>query len=118
MTNIEKEMSKIKYQLRMIMETIDFDRYPIQYLILELDWDDSDLTKANDIFEEYSNKLEKNEDVDWIEFELKLRQQFNIGYQTVKLIILAFYRNSQWVSVCEGYANHSQASEFWQILEK
>ena len=118
MPNIEEQNDKIKYQLKMVMETIDFQQYPIQSMVLELDWNEDDLTKANDIFEEYNLKIENEEEINWTEFELKLREQFDIGYQTVKIIILAFFRNHQWVNVCTGYANHYQVSEFDEILKK
>ena len=116
MDEIQNQINKIKYQLKTIGDTIDYEQYPIEHLVIQLDWDDNDLTIANDIFEEYDNKLEEKEDVNWTEFEFKLRNQFGIGYQTVKSIILAFYRNHQWRNVCKGYAEEHDVSEFREIL--
>ena len=118
MWQYDEDILKIKYQLKMVMETIDNEQYPIQKLVLELDWNEDDLIKANDIFEEYSIKIENKEEINWTEFEVDLRKQLSIGYQTIKLIMLAFYKNDQWLHVCTGYANYSNVSEFHELLKK
>ena len=100
---IEK-LNKLEYQVSVLSECVDSERYPVQSLILSMNWDDSQLNKAHDIFQIYDEKLENKEDVNWTEFEHVLKDEFSIGYQTVKSIILAFYRNHQWVDVCHGYA--------------
>lgn len=115
MNEIEKQIEKIKFQLKSISDTLDFKKYPIEYLVINLNWDENDLKIANDIFEEYDNKLQASEDINWTEFELKIRNQFEISYQTVKIIILAFYGNHQWVDVCKGYADCHDVSEFREI---
>ena len=114
--NIERELEKIKFHMRLIGETIDPRSYPIPFLVIEMDWDDKDLDKAHDIFEKYDNKLEKEEKVNWKEFEMELRNTFGIGYQTVKSIVLAFYRNQQWTRVCAGYAKAYECIEFHEII--
>jgi hypothetical protein len=69
-----------------------------------MNWDDAQLNKAHDVFQVYHEKLENGEEVNWTEFEIALRDEFGIGYQTVKSIVLAFFNNHQWVDVCHGYA--------------
>lgn len=101
---IIEKLNKLEYQVSVLSECLDSDRYPVQSLILSMNWDDSQLNKAHDIFQVYDEKLERKEDVNWHEFEHALRDEFSIGYQTVKSIILAFYKNHQWVDVCHGYA--------------
>src|SRR4029453_12529961 len=113
--NIEREVEKIKFHIRLIGETIDHRSYPIPFLVIEMDWDDKDLDKANDIFEKYDNKLERGEEVNWTEFQMELQKTFGIGYQTVKSIVLAFYRNRQWTRVCAGYAQAYECIEFHEI---
>lgn len=115
MEDYKKEIEKLKYQLKLVGETIDYKSNPILSLVIELDWGEEDLETAHDIFEEYDNKLENNEDVNWTEFEFRLRNRFEIGYQTVKSIILAFYRNHQWRKVCKGYAKEHDVLEFKEI---
>lgn len=100
---IEK-LNKLEYQVSVLSDCIDSDRYPVQSLILSMNWDDNQLNKAHDIFQIYDEKLENKEEVNWTAFEHTLRDEFSIGYQTVKSIILAFYNNHQWVDVCHGYA--------------
>jgi len=119
--NIEElaaEIRKLKYQIKTIAYTIDYERYPVESLILEMDWDENQISEAHDIFEKYDNKLREGEEVNWVEFEMELRDHFQIGYQTVKSIVLAFYRNDQWVDVCKGYAMSFEPTtpvEFHQI---
>jgi len=117
MNNIEQEIEKLKYQINILSSTVDSDKYPVESLILSLNWNDNDLNDAHDIFETYDKKLEnKEEDINWKEFEDKLRDRFNIGYQTVKLIIIAFYKNHQWVEVCYQYAKAFTCVEFHSII--
>lgn len=115
MNDLQEEINKIKYQLQLIAGTLDSDKYPIETLVVEMDWDRKDLDAAHDIFEEFDKKLEGNEEISWIEFEHKLRDRFEIGYQTVKDIILAFYHNYQWTNVCKGYAKEHDVVEFKEI---
>jgi hypothetical protein len=114
--NIERELEKIKFHIRLIGETIDHRSYPIPFLVIEMDWDDKDLDTAHDIFEKYDNKLEREEKVNWQEFETELRKTFGIGNQIVKSIVLAFYRNHQWTRVCAGYAKAHECIEFHEII--
>lgn len=115
MSGLQKQIDKIKYHIKMLNHTFDYETNPIESLVIELDWDDEDLNKVSDIFEKYDNKLQKSEEINWTAFEMEIRDEFGIGYQTVKSIILAFYRNHQWVDVCKGYANHHDVSEFHEI---
>lgn len=112
------EVEKLKYQVRIIAETIDYQAHPIEALIMSMDWGEGDIERAHDIFEKYDNKLQAGESVHWHEFEMELREEFGIGYQTVKSIILSFYKNHQWTDVCYGYAMSFEPTtpiEFHQI---
>ncbi|WP_447954428.1 DUF1878 family protein [Klebsiella grimontii] len=122
--NIEEIFEKIKkleYQISILSECIDYDRYPVQSLILSLGWDSTQINKAHDIFQNFDEKLEKGEKINWYEFENALEDEFSIGYQTVKSIVLAFYNNHQWVDVCYGYAMSFEPTtpiEFHPITRK
>lgn len=91
--NIQKQIEKLHYHIRLLAETIDYREHPIPALVIQMDWNDNDLNRAHDIFEEYDVKLEAGEDVNWKEFKMKLRDEFSIGYQTVKSIVIAFHAN-------------------------
>ena len=112
---IQKQLNKLKYQLHLLVETIDHREYPIPALILEMDWDGEDLNKAHDIFEKYDSKMESTEEINWPAFEMELRDTFGIGYQTVKSIVLAFFDNGQWQEVCTAYAKAYECVEFHRI---
>lgn len=118
---LEKELRKLKYQVRAIGETIDYQNHPVEALILEMDWGEGDINRTHDIFEKYDNKIEKGETINWRDFEMELRNEFNIGYQTVKSIIIAFYQNHQWTNVCYQYAMSFEPTtpiEFHHITRK
>lgn len=117
MNDIESEIKKIKYQLSVIAECVDYEKNPIASLILSLDWGDDELNKAHDIFEIFEAKLESNEDINWYEFEGMFKEKLNIGYQRLKSIVLSFYRNHQWTSVCIAYAKAHECVEFHSITK-
>lgn len=113
MDDLVKEIKKLKYHIELIGNTIDGDIYPVESLIVSFDWNNNDLNKAHDIFEKYDKKIEaKEKNINWFAFEKELEEQFNINYQEVKLIILAFYKNRQWSEVCYQYAKENQCMEF------
>lgn len=119
--NILVELEKIKYQLRTLAKTVDYDAHPVEALILSMDWSEGDINRAHDIFEKYDKKLGDGEEVSWHVFECELKDEFQIGYQTVKSIVLAFYKNHQWTNVCHGYAMSFEPStpvEFHQITRR
>lgn len=115
---LKKEIGRLQYQVSLIVDTIDHQNYPVEYLILSLGWVEGDIDRVHDIFEKYDNKLEGREKVEWNDFEMELRKELDIGYQTVKSIIIAFHRNDQWSNVCYGYAMSREPSapiEFFPI---
>lgn len=115
------EIEKIKYQLRIIAQTVDYDAHPVEALILSMDWSEGDINRAHDIFEKYDKKMDDGEKVNWMQFESELENEFKIGYQTVKSIVLAFYRNHQWTNVCHAYAMSFEPNapvEFHQITRR
>ena len=115
MTDIENEIKKMKFHISLIGETLDYRNNPIPALVIQMDWNENDLDAAHDIFEKYDNMLEAKEEVNWRAFEMELRKKFGIGYQTVKSIVLAFYRNHQWSEVCTLYARSCECVEFHEI---
>ena len=117
MDDIEQEIKKLKYKVKLLSSIVDYNQYPIEALMLSLDWDDQDLDKAHDVFEKYSNKIENKERIEWREFENELKEKFNIGYQTVKRVINAFYKNDQWTEVCYEYAKAFKCLEFHWLIE-
>ena len=118
MDDIDAELEKIRYHLKLLGEAVDFREHPMAYLVVHLNWTESQLDRANDIFEEARNALDEGRGVNWGQFEHKLRDEFQIGYQTVKTIILAFHRNHQWTDVCKQYAEAYECSEFHEITRR
>jgi hypothetical protein len=115
MTDIEREIEKLKFHISLIGEAVDHRNNPITALVISMNWNAKDLDSAHDIFEKYDSQLESKEEVNWHAFEHELRDKFDIGYQTIKSIILAFYRNHQWTEVCRLYAKAFECVEFHEI---
>ncbi|EHU4959511.1 hypothetical protein [Vibrio diabolicus] len=114
-------VEKLQYHVSILSDCVDYERYPVERLILSMNWDDAQLNRAHDIFQKYDELLANEEDVNWMAFEHELRDEFNIGYQTVKHIVLAFFNNHQWVEVCHGYAMSFEPTtpvEFHQITRR
>jgi hypothetical protein len=117
MEEFEKRIEKLEYQISLLISTVDSEKYPVESMILYLNWNDKDLNKAHDIFEKYDNKLEnKEENINWTAFENELQKTFDIGYQTVKTIITSFYKNRQWSAVCYYYAKNHECMEFHSLI--
>ncbi len=112
----DAQIEKIKYHIRLLAESLDHKAYPIASLVLGMNWSENDLDRAHDIFEKYDNELETGATPSWTAFELELRNEFSIGYQSVKNIVLAFYRNGQWRDVCVGYTLEHTSVELHEIL--
>lgn len=115
---MEQEIEKLKYQMSLLVNMIDSDKYPIESLLFQFNWNDEDLNNVHDIFEKYNKKIEAKEtDINWNTFEHELRDKFTIGYQEVKLIINALYQNNQWQGVCYYYAKAHQSIEFNYLIK-
>jgi len=114
--DVERELGKLKYHVKLLGSAIDWRENPTAAMVIQLDWSEEDLDRAEDIFEKYDQLLENDRSIHGLEKELK--DTFGIGYQTVKTIILGFWRNSQFPDVCVEYAKQNEASEFREILKE
>ena len=89
-----EELDKLRYHIRLIGEALSsliLDGADIKSqtpLVIERNWTEDDLNKAHDIFDAHYNDGE----IDLSGFEAELKQTFGISYQTVKSIVLAFFR--------------------------
>jgi hypothetical protein len=111
-------VQRLQFQMKLVGEALDHREHPIASLVISLNWSEQDLEAAHDIFERYDHLLEENKSPQWGQFEHELRDRFSISYQSVKWIILAFYHNGQWTSVCQEYAKAYSCAEFHEILER
>ena len=78
-------------------------------------WTEDTVNSIHSVFNDYSEKLTKGEEVSWNAFEHELRDRHTIGYQIVKQIVLEFYRNDEYLDVCRGYAAEHDVIEFKEI---
>lgn len=115
MDDITLQIKKLKYQMSLVGESLDSREHPIATLVIAMNWDDQDLDKAHDIFEKFEKIIKTGEEPNWVDFESDFSLQFGIGYQTLKMVVLAFHRNFQWTRVCEVYAKANECMEFHEI---
>lgn len=119
--DLRAEIAKLKFHVRMLGRALPTESHSVESMVVSFDWSEEDLDAVHDIFEEYDGKLNGGEDIKWMEFEHKLRERFGIGYQRVKIIVLAFYDSQQWTQVCRGYAMHFEPAtpvEFHRITRQ
>lgn len=107
MTNEElyKAFQRLSYHVELLGNTIDSHAYPIEALILSMNWNKEDLDKAHDVFERWETILESGEKMNNFKFEKDFEDALGVSYQGLKPIVLAFYRNSLWTNVCEAYVD-------------
>lgn len=101
---IIEQLKKLKFHVRLLAEAVDHASNPISALVVEFDWSESDLNKVHDIFEAYDELLSKKEEINWYGFQLEFEKKLGINYPSLKSVVLAFFRNGQWTSVCHSYA--------------
>ena len=100
--NQKEEIAKIKFHINMLNTYQNYANNPIGSLVIEFDWSEKDLDKAHDIFEKYDKKIsegELNGDL-YALMERDFKADLGLGYQEVKSVVLAFFRESRWVTVC------------------
>jgi len=103
--DIVKRIKKLEYHIKLLAEELNHDESPIASLVIGLDWSESELNIAHDIFEAYDRQLEaKEKNINWNDFENEFKEKLGVSYQRLKLIIIAFYKNMQWENVCYSYA--------------
>lgn len=123
MTELEiiQALEKLSYQVSIVSETIDYEKHPVEALILSKNWGPEEIEKVHDIFERWDSRLEQGDEMKSGSFEQEFKDALGIGYQGLKSIILAFYRNGQWTSVCEAYVDSfgdSPSLEFHGIMRR
>jgi hypothetical protein len=114
-------IKKLSYQISIVGQTIDYNKHPVEALVMEMDWGSDELDKAHDIFERWDKRLEEGEKISSAEFERDFHEALGVSYQGLKSIILAFYKNYQWPNVCEAYVDsfgESPAVEFHSIMRR
>lgn len=123
MTNDEmvEIIEKLVYHVSLLADAVDYEKHPIESLILSKNWSEADVEKAHDIFERWDHRLENGGTMSTGEFESDFQRELGISYQGLKPIILAFYNNHQWTNVCEAYVDAfgtTPSMEFHSIMRR
>lgn len=115
------QIEKLKYHVRLLADTVNYEEYPVEALVLQKDWSYEDLNRAHDIFEKWEKKLDQDEPMNQYQFEADFDEALGVNYQGLKSIVRAFYRNGQWVTVCEAYVDSMGAAppiEYHSIMRR
>lgn len=118
MDELLEQILKLKFHIKLVGESLNSQEHPIASLVISMDWGDRELNSAHDIFESYDEQLNDKKEPNWRAFEAKFKDEFGIGYQEVKLVVLSFFRNYQWTDVCIAYANANECVEFHEITRQ
>lgn len=102
---IVSRLEKLEFHVKLLGESLDHNENPIASLVVSYDWTEQDLDSAHDIFEMFDKKMHESEKINWHEFEMEFKEKLNISYQSLKSVVLSFYRNGQWTEVCHAYAS-------------
>lgn len=119
--HLENEIKKLKYHVSMLNTLEVYESNPIGSLVVSFNWSEKDLEKAHDIFEKYDKQLSQEKKVNGLHslIEQDFQIEFGIGYQRVKSIVLAFFRNNQWIDVCVEFVksfNGTEPIEYREIV--
>ena len=119
-TDLETQLEKVNFHLRMISEEIDSNSCPIAWLSITMDWTEDDLKNVIDMFYEYHKALHNGEKINLDRLKRSLMNMTDSNYDKVKNIILALHRSQRFevVDVCEKFAEVNDCAEFNQILHR
>jgi len=116
-----KQLERLEYKVSILSQAIDYDRFPIEALIMNMDWDRGDIDKVHDVFERWDDRLARGEPMNRFKFEKDFEEAVGVNYQGLKSIVIAFWENHQWTSVCEAYVDSfdgSPAVEYHRIMRR
>lgn len=99
--HLEEKSEKQEYHIQCLKRALMVtpEERALDLLIVGYNWSKDDLSKVEDIFEDFNKK--KN----WTagDFESEFKNKMGINYQNLKSIIIAFYESKKWTFVCVNY---------------
>ena len=114
-------IDKLVYQVKMLGQTIDSMNYPLEALVLSMNWSRAELEDVFKFFEKWEINRLNGVPINNGDFETEFVKNFNSSYQKLKSIILAFWRNGQWKQLCEAYVDsfgQSAPIEYSEIVNR
>jgi len=102
---LRETIKKLQYQVSVLGQTIDYERHPVEALIMSMDWGPGEIDKAHDIFERWEARIDAGEKLSKHQFENDFEMALGLSYQGLKSVVIAFWENGQWTSVCEAYVD-------------
>ncbi|TGC08884.1 hypothetical protein CRG93_11205 [Escherichia sp. E2593] len=59
LTEISKEIEKLKYHISILGDIIDYHNHPVESLTISMDWNEKNINRTHDIFEKYDEKIKQ-----------------------------------------------------------
>lgn len=104
-SEISNQIEKIKFHIGLLADAIDYQAHPVELLVVSKDWSREDLDAAHDIFDKWDKIIRDGGKINHREFEFDFQDKLGVGYQGVKSVVNAFYKNDQWTDVCEAFVD-------------
>ncbi|MGA2636122.1 hypothetical protein [Methylocella sp.] len=118
---ILQQLSKIEYHIRLLNEQFERGDLPsrVSSLIISNDWDERQINRAFEIFEEFEGKIDAAEEINHSEFEAAFVRHLDVDYQALKSVIGAFFDDDHYGRVCRAYVRSFKgkaSSEYYRIM--
>src|SRR5690606_7777755 len=119
MADVEVELTKLRYHIKLLADIVDHREYPTEWLIESQNWSEEEFDQLENLFEKYENRLESGGTLQMgdTSFERELKETFGLTFHSIKTIVKAFWRDDKWIDVCRAYAKEQNTSDFKFILE-
>lgn len=112
---INKQLEKLKFQVKMLSDSVDYDKHPIGGVIVSMDFDQDQFDTLHNIFEKYNNMIITEQcTYQYLStFEYELKTALDIDEEKLSNVIFSFHQNYQWTSICDAWIEYNDLS--WRI---
>ena len=114
--DVETEIEKLRYHLRLLADASDLAEHPDTKFIIAHGWGEDDWDDAEEIFGCYEEAVEAGGSINGLEREVK--ERFNCGYQEVKRLVLAMWDAEVCRRACYEYAKANDTLEMKRIIKE
>ena len=105
MSDINREIEKLRFQNQQLKEVGDYKKFPMIRLIVEHDYSESDINRIDDTFDKFQSELDAGNELNFVAVEKEFKDSCKIGRQTLKSVIEAYIAGRLFTDVCYAYIN-------------
>jgi len=104
--SVEDRVRRLEELLEMLFEELSLPAGSYALLAWELGWGRREIGLMLDIVEECDRRKDTSS------LEHRLKSEFELSYQQVKIVVLTLWKNHQFEWVCKDYASSHRCAEF------